>query len=275
MLLRYLDEVGGTLIAEVVPSSTRQPGAAKRWIDAVIMPNVNEVSTRLGKTSVYDWGMATHSEQDELRALMRNEECLVVQAKNCRLGMGLLGQALFSRELLSADLSHIVGSVALCGADTPTLSKIAGTFKTDVVVDAFAKKGKEPANLITPDYSDVDAYWNGVGLLLYRQRLSDFVGDRGASVAHAVILLDEPSGKEVAGFRSLAGRRLKLITSTNRPLGMWAMGLAVFGAQLLLHDGALVSSSVILCTKSDTALEPLLRNVAGIEVVDTRTLRGA
>ena len=61
-------------------------------------------------------------------------DVIVVQTKALRLGMYLLGQALFSRELLEALHPRSIRTVALCSKDDVVLRPIAERYGIEVVV---------------------------------------------------------------------------------------------------------------------------------------------
>jgi hypothetical protein len=82
MTRRYWERVRGTLLEEylIVPS---RPGVGRRMIDAVIIEDGDHRIASRGKTVSLD-----------------GHDIVVVQTKASRLGMYLLGQAFFSRELI-------------------------------------------------------------------------------------------------------------------------------------------------------------------------------
>jgi hypothetical protein len=105
MVLKYWEGVGGTLIEEfsmVRPSASCGP----RYADAVILPN--RETRRVGPG-------------ERAGISLEGEDVIVVQAKASRLGMYLMGQALFSAELVRRFEPASVRSVALCTADDSAL----------------------------------------------------------------------------------------------------------------------------------------------------------
>ena len=64
---------------------------------------------------------------------LRGKDIVVVQTKAGRLGMYLLGQALFSRELMRAFAPRTVMSVAVCQRDDATLRPLAEKYGIEVV----------------------------------------------------------------------------------------------------------------------------------------------
>ena len=131
MTRRYWERVGGTLLEEylVVP---RGPGVGKRLIDAVIIVD--------GKNRIASQGE---------RIGLDRRDLIIVQTKAYRLGMYLMGQALFSRVLIEDRFKpRSVRTVALCAIDDAVLRPIAERYGIEVVVDDLAARsitGKDPA----------------------------------------------------------------------------------------------------------------------------------
>ena len=102
MIRWYWDRVGGTLCEEfqAVP---RSPTTGQRLLDAVIVPD--------GPRERVHWR--------DLR--LEGKDVVVVQAKAKRLGMYLMGQTVFSAELVKRFNPRSVRSVALCKKDDEVL----------------------------------------------------------------------------------------------------------------------------------------------------------
>src|SRR4051812_40553071 len=102
MIAWFWESIGGTLIPEfqAVP---RAPGVGRRLLDAVILP-------RLSKRQAH-WRDIN----------LEGEDVVAVQAKAHRLGMSLMGQAIFSAELLRRFRPRSIRSVILCSADDSVL----------------------------------------------------------------------------------------------------------------------------------------------------------
>ena len=67
---------------------------------------------------------------------LNGHDLIIVQTKPSRLGMSLLGQALFSRELIATAFApRTVRTVALCTRDDAVLHPIAERFGIEVIVD--------------------------------------------------------------------------------------------------------------------------------------------
>lgn len=121
MTRRYWERVGGTLLEEY-PVVSRGPGVGQRLIDAVIIVDG-------------DHRIASPEE----RVSLDGHDLIVVQTKAYRLGMYLLGQALFSRVLIEDRFGpKSVRTVALCAVDDAVLRPIAERYGIEVVVDDLA-----------------------------------------------------------------------------------------------------------------------------------------
>lgn len=121
MTRRYWERVGGTLLEEY-PVVSRGPGVGQRLIDAVIIVDG-------------DHRIASPEE----RVSLDGHDLIVVQTKAYRLGMYLLGQALFSRVLIEDRFGpKSVRTVALCAVDDAVLRPIAERYRIEVVVDDLA-----------------------------------------------------------------------------------------------------------------------------------------
>jgi hypothetical protein len=116
MLLRYWDRVGGTL-AEEFPAVRRSPGASPRLLDGVIALDGEHVRVKPNQLDV------------------AGRDIVVVQVKRGRLGMYLMGQALFSRELMRPFMPASIRTVALCGKDDSVLRPLAEQYGIEVEID--------------------------------------------------------------------------------------------------------------------------------------------
>ncbi len=103
LIRAYWQQVGGTLIEEF-PAVKRTQHNEARYIDAVIIPGEETKVTRAADVS------------------LEGKDIMCVQAKRGRLGMYLMGQALFSQQLLERGFNpKSVLSVALCTRDDEVL----------------------------------------------------------------------------------------------------------------------------------------------------------
>jgi hypothetical protein len=109
MIRRYWQNVGGTLIEEF-PAVKVSATTGQRLIDAVILPSLPKRIARPHEVNI------------------EGQDIIVVQAKASRLGMYLMGQALFSAELMKAFRPASVHSVALCEADDAVLRPMLERF---------------------------------------------------------------------------------------------------------------------------------------------------
>ena len=123
MTRRYWEQVRGTLMEEYL-AVPRRPGVGQRLIDAVIIKDG-------------DHRIASKAESFSLS--LDGHDIVIVQTKALRLGMYLLGQASFSRELIKDRFApKSVRTVALCAIDDAVLRPIAESFGVEVDVDDLA-----------------------------------------------------------------------------------------------------------------------------------------
>ena len=111
----YWETVGGTLIEEfvaVLPSDSN----ARRLMDGVIILNGNK---RIAKTGEVD---------------LTNKDIVVIQTKASRLGMSLLGQAVFSAQLMKVFHPKSIKSVAICTRGDSVLELLAVEYGVEVIV---------------------------------------------------------------------------------------------------------------------------------------------
>ena len=112
---RYWREIGGTLIEEF-PAVRLGPNQGKRLIDGVVVLDGPHV-------------IASHAEVE-----IENREIVVIQTKASRLGMYLLGQALFSRHLMMPFRPRSIDTVAICTKGDAVLEPWATAYGIKVVV---------------------------------------------------------------------------------------------------------------------------------------------
>lgn len=97
----------GTLIEEYVAvERTKNRSVAPRLMDGLVIVG----------------GPFTVS--DDVRMDITDKDVVVIQSKNKRLGMYLMGQALFSRELLLKKGARSVRSVAVCRKDDKVMREL-------------------------------------------------------------------------------------------------------------------------------------------------------
>jgi hypothetical protein len=123
MTLRFWEGVGGTLIEEY-PAIRRSARNGERRLDGLILPA--EPRKRL---------------RGEPMAIV-GREVIVVQAKASRLGMNLMGQTVFSRELVERECgARVIRSVALCTEDDAILRPLLEEHGCEVVVMPKVRQG--------------------------------------------------------------------------------------------------------------------------------------
>ena len=98
----YWKQIGGTLVEEFIAVNGRADHG-KRVLDGIIIPS----------------GEFRIAKQHEVS--IEGKDVIVVQTKAKRLGMTLLGQALFSAQLVQRFRPRSVLSVALCSKDDAVL----------------------------------------------------------------------------------------------------------------------------------------------------------
>lgn len=112
---RYWQEIGGTLIEEF-PAVRRGDGNAQRLLDGVII-------------------MGGRFERRNAASVdIESKDIVVVQTKAKRLGMYLLGQAMFSALLMERLRPRSIRSVAICTKGDSVLEPLAEEYGIEVVV---------------------------------------------------------------------------------------------------------------------------------------------
>ena len=121
MILKYWNEVGGTLIEEypIVRGSTNR---GRRNVDGLIILGTKK--QKLPSTSFVP---------------IEGKKVIVLQAKNRGLGMPLMGQTLFSKMLVKKLKPKSVRSIALCIKDDEVLRPMLEKF-TGCEVIIYVKK---------------------------------------------------------------------------------------------------------------------------------------
>lgn len=253
MTHRYWKQVGGTLLEEyciVRPG----PDISPRWIDGVIIVGG-------------DHRIAPRREHSSIG--LDGRDLIVVQTKASRLGMPLLGQALFSRELVKEHFApRSVDTVALCGADDAILRPLAERHEIKVVVDGlsslstFSPKGARLRREMTQRYGQQMG-----GTLLEKYCVVPASrGIHGRQVIDAVIITDNASRGE-HGSLSLDGNDLIVVNASVSPLGMGLLGRALLSRELVTERFApRYVRTVALCAAGDAVLRPIAERFR-IEVV--------
>ena len=112
---KYWESVGGLLIEEFI-AVERTSEQATRLIDGVI---VIGQPTKIHETNYFD---------------LSDHDIICVQTKKNRVGMYLMGQAFFSRELLRKFKPKSIRSVIICGKDDIVMRELCSQYKIEVVV---------------------------------------------------------------------------------------------------------------------------------------------
>lgn len=118
MIEKLWSTIGGTLIEEY-PVVQASPTCGTRRVDAIILPNHEYCRV--------NW-------RQVMPEALAGEHVIVVQAKVTRLGMSLIGQAVFSAELIKRFLPASIRSIALCTADDSVLRPLLAPFRLVEVV---------------------------------------------------------------------------------------------------------------------------------------------
>jgi hypothetical protein len=105
----YWQQRGGTLVEEF-PAVKRGPTWSPRWLDGLILLGGSHRIAHVSEVSI------------------EGQDVVIVQTKNSRLGMYLMGQTLFSIELIRPFSPKSIESVALCSADDTILRPLLERF---------------------------------------------------------------------------------------------------------------------------------------------------
>ena len=113
---KYHKSIGGLLIEEfhAIPAS-RDKCVGRRVIDGVIV---------LGEEDIYDGHKYDLSDRD----------VIAIQTKSGRLGMYLMGQAYFTREILKRFNPKSIKTVAICGKGDTEMEALCESFGINVVI---------------------------------------------------------------------------------------------------------------------------------------------
>ncbi len=112
---RYWEEISGTLIEEflAVPKGKNN---SQRLIDGVIL---------LGEDKkIVKWD----------QVVIENKDIIILQTKANRLGMYLMGQALFSIELMKKFNPRSIRSVMICTKDDEVMRNIAENYGLEIKI---------------------------------------------------------------------------------------------------------------------------------------------
>jgi len=120
---KYWDSIGGLLIEEflVIPAS-KDKKSGKRLIDGLIV---------LGEDRLI---------QDGGSFDLKGRDVIAVQTKSSRLGMYLMGQAFFSREILKRFKPKSIKTVAICGKGDTEMEALCKKANIEVVIVPESEK---------------------------------------------------------------------------------------------------------------------------------------
>ncbi len=89
----------------------------------------------------------------------------------------------------------------------------------------------------------------------------------GRRLVDALILPNQPHRIAMAkDYPSLTGHHVIVVQTKDNRLGMYLMGQGVFSARLAHARGAASVRSILLCTREDSELTPLLKDFPEVEV---------
>jgi len=131
---RTINKRKGLLIEEFAAvKRDRSKGKNKRHIDGVIV--LGEKAGRRGP-------------RKGDRKLVKGKQVIVIQSKARRLGMGLIGQVIVSRQLLLNLKAKEVKSVGVCREDDKILHRVLRRFEgCDAIVHRRTRRKKKPSKL--------------------------------------------------------------------------------------------------------------------------------
>ena len=116
LLHRYWRKIGGTLVEEF-RAVNRSKTHGERRIDGIIIKNEDFAIKKQSEVSI------------------QGKDIIVVQVKTGRLGMYLMGQALFSKRLMERFRPRTIQSVALCETNDDILAPYFEEYGVRVVLD--------------------------------------------------------------------------------------------------------------------------------------------
>ena len=112
---RFWNEVGGTLIEEF-PAVQKGENNSQRLMDGVII---------LGEEKkIVSWRDVSISGKD----------IIVIQTKENRLGMYLMGQAFFSRELMRKFEPKSIRAAIICSKDDSVMRALAESYGLEIII---------------------------------------------------------------------------------------------------------------------------------------------
>jgi excisionase family DNA binding protein len=256
MIERYWRKLGkGILLLEFAVIERDKPQTrGRRTVDAVIINSDKQRKIeRGGKTS------------------LTGEDVIVIEANRHRLGMGLMGQAVFAPKLVKRHKPKSVSSIALCSATDPFLRPLLKPFRdVEIVIDTEVSASPEP-KLAPRDKNKIERFWRKErGILIDNYPLVKRADSSGPHILHAVILKNKRLHHLSRKREPLEGEDVIILHTTPKRLSPYVMGIALFSAQLVMLEKPKSVRSIILCGANDSALQPLLAPYPYVEVVPDR-----
>jgi uncharacterized protein (DUF608 family) len=128
---RTVNKRQGLLIEEFAAlKGNKEKGHSKRHIDGVIV--LGQPAERRGP-------------RKDDRALVKGKRVIVIQSKNRRLGMGLIGQVVVSHKLLEDLGADVLKSVGVCKEDDKVLHRVLRRFEGCEAIVHRRTRRKKPA----------------------------------------------------------------------------------------------------------------------------------
>lgn len=115
---QYWDQKGGLLIEEFVAVS-KSKNQNRRAIDGIIVLNEDKA---IHEGNTYN---------------LTDKDVVVIQTKNGRIGMSLLGQAYFSKFLIERMKPRSIQCVAICGKTDSVMEELAKQHNIEIVEIGF------------------------------------------------------------------------------------------------------------------------------------------
>ena len=114
---QFWESVGGLLIEEYLAlPQAKDKSSAKRLIDGLIVLGENKSIQSGGSFAV------------------EGRDVIVIQTKSNRLGMYLMGQAFFSREIMERYRPNSIRTVAICGEGDDEMESLCAVHNIEVIV---------------------------------------------------------------------------------------------------------------------------------------------
>lgn len=113
--IKYWKEIGDTLMLEYSAIKATDTNGLRILYGVIVLGNEKKIA----KAKDVD---------------VTNKDIIVIQTKKNRLGMYLMGQAFFSREIMKRHNPHSIRTVAICGKGDSEMEAICREFNIEVEV---------------------------------------------------------------------------------------------------------------------------------------------